>query len=51
MWVANTGSSTLVEFARAELAKSGSPQPVTTIDGTSTGLYSPMSVAIEPLGG
>jgi len=51
MWVANTGSSTLVEFARAELAKSGSPKPVTTIDGTSTGLNSPMSVAIAPVSG
>jgi len=48
LWVANTGSSTVVEFVPAELAKSGSPKPLTTIGGTGTGLNYPMSVVVEP---
>ncbi|HUB68920.1 MAG TPA: NHL repeat-containing protein [Acidimicrobiales bacterium] len=50
VWVANTGSSTIVEFAKSELSKSGSPKPIRTIAGTSTGLNFPMDVEVAPAG-
>jgi sugar lactone lactonase YvrE len=48
VWVANTGASTVVEFSKSELAKSGSPAPARTISGQATGLNYPMSLAVEP---
>ena len=48
MWVANTGGNTVVEYSKSQLARSGSPTPVRTISGPSTGLNYPMGVAVEP---
>ncbi|HTT89691.1 MAG TPA: NHL repeat-containing protein [Acidimicrobiales bacterium] len=48
VWVANTGSNTIVEYSKSEVAKSGSPAPVRTLSGKSTGLNYPMSLAVEP---
>ncbi len=48
LWVLNTGDKSLVEYSKAELAKSGSPTPAGTIKGAATGLNSPNYLAIEP---
>ncbi|HTW07151.1 MAG TPA: hypothetical protein VME46_06565 [Acidimicrobiales bacterium] len=50
LWVANTGSSTVAEFAKSELSKSGSPKPISAIAGGSTGLNFPMAVLVAPIG-
>jgi sugar lactone lactonase YvrE len=49
IWVANTGANTVVEYSKSELGRSGSPAPVRTISGKTTGLNYPMSLAVEPV--
>ena len=48
LWVGNDNNSSVVEFAKSELASSGSPTPVRTIAGAATGLYEPGALAFEP---
>jgi len=48
LWVPNTGDNAVVEFAKAQLAKSGSQRPAKDIAGPATGLNSPWSIAVEP---
>jgi hypothetical protein len=50
LWVPNFDPAgfSVLEFTRAQLAKSGSPTPALTIAGPATGLNSPWAVAIEP---
>jgi hypothetical protein len=48
LWVPNASNNTVVEFTKAELAKSGSPAPTVTIKGAASELNWPWSVAIEP---
>lgn len=46
MWVAN--ASTVVEFNKAQLTRSGSPAPIRTIAGRKTGLDCPTSIVVWP---
>jgi hypothetical protein len=48
LWVTDAGNTGVVEFAKAQLAKSGSPKPSKVISGPATGLNWPWSIAIEP---
>jgi secreted PhoX family phosphatase len=52
LWVINShsksGDPSLVEYTKAELAKSGSPTAASTIKGAATGLNNPNYLAIEP---
>jgi DNA-binding beta-propeller fold protein YncE len=48
LWVANTSVSTVVEYAKNQLAESGSPTPVATISNDS--FNAPYGVAIDPSG-
>jgi hypothetical protein len=48
LWVPNSGNNAVVEFAKAQLAKSGSQRPAKIIAGPATGLNNPWSIAIEP---
>jgi DNA-binding beta-propeller fold protein YncE len=48
LWVPNAGHNAVIEFAKSQLAKSGSQRPAKVIAGTATGLNWPWSVAVEP---
>ena len=48
LWVPNAGANAMVELSKAQLAKSGSPEPARIIAGPATGLNWPWFVAIEP---
>ena len=52
LWVASLiisgETGTVFEFAKAQLAKSGSPTPRRELTGPSTGLRGPVALAIEP---
>ncbi len=47
LWVTKS-NFTLVEFTKAQLAKSGAPTAVRTVFGPATGLSWPWAVAVEP---
>jgi secreted PhoX family phosphatase len=46
LWVVN--ASTVVEFNKGQLTKSGSPAPMRTIAGPKTGLNCPSSIVVQP---
>jgi hypothetical protein len=48
LWVLSSGDNALVEYTKAELAKSGSPTPASIIKGAATGLNTPQYFAMEP---
>ena len=48
LWVLSTGDNALVEYTKAELAKSGSPIPAGIIKGAATKLNTPQYFAIGP---
>jgi hypothetical protein len=48
VWVSNFNKPTAVEFARGQLATSGSPTPVRTIVGPKTGMNWPSYVVTVP---
>ena len=48
LWVVNTGNDSLVEYTKAELARSGSPTPARVIAGAATGMDAAQYLAIEP---
>jgi hypothetical protein len=48
MWVPNWSSSTMVEFAKSQLARSGDPVPVRTVSGEKTEMGSPTYLLVEP---
>jgi ligand-binding sensor domain-containing protein len=50
LWVANASSNTLVEYASAQLASSGSPIPIITIGSSSESLQSPYGLAFDASG-
>jgi len=47
-WVSNSGNNSVVEFAKDQLAESGSPVPVRVVVGPRTGLKGPADVQITP---
>jgi hypothetical protein len=48
VWVSNYNKPTAVEFAKGQLAKSGSPSPIRTIAGPHTGMNWPSYVVTVP---
>jgi hypothetical protein len=48
LWVPSSGNNLVVEFTKAQLAKSGSPTPARSIVGPATGVNSPWAVTVGP---
>ncbi|HXW80066.1 MAG TPA: hypothetical protein VEJ84_11250 [Acidimicrobiales bacterium] len=48
LWAGSYNANTVVEYTKAQLAKSGSPVPAVTIARPATGLNWPWAVGVEP---
>ena len=48
LWVPSAGKNAVLELSRADIAKSGSPAPISTVAGPATRLDSPWAVAFAP---
>jgi len=50
VWVANWGSSTVVEYTQAQLAAGGAPNPIVTLTATAGSLNQPSTLAFDRSG-